>query len=158
MEEQLNKKLSKYSNKVNEEVTDFIDTKTKELTNELNGVQVQALLKENNIEVEEMDSIQSKSNMLANLLITKDKVTIKMNTNKITKLCQINSLDENVIIDKILLHEFIHYYGYKNKINLIYQINKFTKLRETEEVIINRLVDKCINIDPSITVLYEINE
>lgn len=158
MEKQLNKKLSKYSNKVSEDVKDFIKTKTEELTNQLNGVQVQALLKENNIVVEEMDSIQSKSNMLANLLITKDKVTIKMNTNKINRLCQKNSLDEKVIIEKILLHEYIHYYGYKNKINLIYQINKLSKLRETEEVIINRVVDNCIKIDPSITVLYELNK
>lgn len=156
MESLLIAKLDKHSQLTKVEVSKFIKTNTKVLIKLIPKQPIAVILEENNIQVEPMETIQSKSNMLASLLVTKDKVLIKVNTNKIAKICDNQNLDNQIVTDKILTHEYLHYLAYTNDINLVYKLTRFKRLSITEEIIINRVVDQVIKSNPSINTLYNI--
>lgn len=107
--------------------------------------------------IEKMKHSSELSNILGQLLVKKDQVLIILNDELLEKISLENKLDYEAIKRKVLLHEYLHYYAYLNNIELVFKRQKIfsLKIKESEELIINDLVDYYFDDGLSIYQLYE---
>lgn len=114
------------------------------------------MIENENIKLETAKHSSDLSSILGHLLVKTDEVKIVINKELLDKISLENNLDYKMIEEMIVLHEFIHYYAYKNKIELEYKPKGFLKrkVRESEELIVNDLVNQYLHNNVSIYDLY----
>lgn len=136
----------------------FCKKKSSQLTQLFVYKSLDQILDDPLVSVEPMQHTSELSSILGQLLVKTDKVKIMINEEVLQKISIENNLNYNLIREKIILHEYLHYVAYKNKISLEYKPRKFLsrKVRETEELIINDIIDCYINDDFTIYDLYRL--
>lgn len=152
----LNKINLKLDDKEEVLVEAFCEDKIDLIKKEMSKNIFEQYIKNSNIKIKELEHSTVESPIYAALLVKTDEVSISLNSLKIKEKCVNSQLDYDLVIEKLVAHELLHYYTITNKIELVYRRKKMIgkKINLTEELIINDLVDYYIESDISIYQIY----
>lgn len=140
-----------------QEFLKFCQKQTKLIRDEFSLTEMVKIMEVDNVQISPMQHSSELSSILGQLLVKTDEIKIIINEDIIKKISLEHEINFEVISELIILHEFLHYYSYKNKIQLEYKPKGILKrkVRESEEIIINDLVDYYLNFETSIYTIYK---
>lgn len=157
MREILLKKAKNRLNPREEELfLNFCNEQVEVIKDRFSLADMKEIIIQDNIIITPMLHTSELSSILGQLLVKTDKIQIIINEDILKKISREQNLDYEILKELIVLHEFLHYYSYKNKIRLEYKPKGLLKMkiRESEEIIVNDLVDYYLQNEISIYTIY----